>query len=326
MMTHWNYEIYLIVCDEQEEPMRAPLNKPFLILGTVLIVLAATEVLASSAGVNQEWWRLSTDVEASRYSDDDPEMYDGAEGQTQSLYLSAGRGISWLALGVSHQNLDQEYLDSLMETSTWSHRATRAMFVAKPTFAAFQGHVAGFYSKGRAGWGGQGLQIGAKRWFPECRILRSIDLRMGWSKHSLDSGTSSDSWGYELQKLTQWTLSTNLTLPTQGFRTEVALLGSRRGSLSRGAVLLRLSSNPDASLTWNVDVLRGSQETWFDADRLVIHDGSRPMEGLFSLGLSQTLRGGFSLHGSTGIEIDRGHRSQWVHLGLAYRRLRWIMN
>jgi hypothetical protein len=319
----------------KETPLKTALQ-PMLSqkrLALLFLCLCLQSSWALTSEPISEWFRLSVDAERSSYVDNDATLFDGAEGQTHSAYLSAGRDLSWFAVGLSHLDIEQSYLasDTTTESSSWDHSSLRRMAVWKPTFKSFQGHAAAFSSTGDAGWGGHGVQVGVKRW--GARSLKTyIDFRAGYTHHSMDVGNSSgkdpdaaDGQVMQVQRRSQLTFEARYGLPLQQVKAELSLLASHRRGKSRAAGLLRIKSTENAAWAWQIDLLKGEQDIWYDADKLVLHDSARPMQALAGFACERKTKTGLGVKASVGLEIDRGHRSHWFHLGLSYGWSRWLI-
>jgi|GEM_PF-2479382 len=293
------------------------------ILSMILFCLG----LRAEAALETRWWSLSTGAEATRHHDQDPVMFQDATGRSGSVFASAGAGNRWMMMGgVTDLRLEQDW---------WDYRGITRMGVARVALTPALGLEALGYSAtgfqdtrygssatlpdsilhaGSTAWGA-GLGI---TWCPTPLdpLVESVHVNM-LRVRSADNGAGRQGlWSGECQlsRTEQW--------GEWGTREQVGLLGNRQGSESKVAGTFRLEAWR-GRLGLHARAMAGRVDSWYEAERLVVHDGGAELRGSFAAGASWQAWRGLSVEGSAGQDQNAASRSRWAFVALRWTHQIW---
>lgn len=292
----------------------------------LLAMLLLWDPAPSWALMESRWWTLSSGGEATWHHDGDPVMFQDAQGRTASLYAGAGAGKRWSMLGgIQRMDLWQEW---------WRYRGLTRMGLGKVAVGAHWGvEVLGhatthfqdtwygsdaqapdsaLHTEGTQWTAGAGLS-----WCPDPirEMPQTLSLRLMRASSKADSGGGRP-WSGELAvagwgSWGEWFVEE-----------KVAVLGNRRRARNQVAGLFNLAARR-GRLGVQARVMAGAQDHWYEAERLVVHDGATELRSAVSLGLSWQLWKGLGVEGSVGQDQTEASRSRWAFASLRWTHQHW---
>jgi hypothetical protein len=283
----------------------------------LLLMLLLTRT-ACAGGLEARWLSAAAGAEITRYADEDPYMFQGAEGRTRSLYGSAGTGTRWLvAAGFSDQRITQDsWRFHGLKRSLWVVGAPSPSWgvevMGVSTSTGMKWPTAGATSTDHeSGWTlGTGLN-----WCPQLDVAAPVLLNVRvYKTRAADLATQETA--FKSGEL-------NLQRRSAGGSQRIGLLASRVESDNKAAVLLR-STWSRGRLDAHASVLTGHLDNWFDVEKLVLHDGALELKSLASAGVGWSCWKGLSLEASAGWEKVSGSESRWLFLAARWTQKWWV--
>ncbi len=281
----------------------------------LLLIMLLTRC-AGAEGLEPRWQALGAGAEWTRYADQDPALFQDAEGWTRSLFGSAGAGARWLAAaGFSDQRVRQaSWSFRSVKRSLWLSRALTPHWGVEALGASLSTSkewpvLGGRRVETEAGWNlGGGLT-----WCPQPENAASLTLngRLQTMRQAYPS-------------VSEKVLAAELNVARQAVsgRQRLGLLASRAGGDLKLAGLARAATTR-GRLDLQASALVGHQINWFDVERLVLHDGVMELKTSLSAGLGWRAWRGLSLEASAGWEKVSGSESRWLFLGARWTRRSW---
>lgn len=291
-----------------------------------LILLGMLLASSARAGMEAHWWSMSAGGESTVHHDSDPVMFDDAHGRTASLYASAGQGSRWLAMaGYSNQELEQNW---------WDYRGITRMGLVRVGL----GPTWGLETLGWSATGFQDTRYGSSAASPDSTLQsRSHSLGAGggvvWCpgpydpvlqtftlrvlKVKADPGKGSGMWAGEL------TLSRADLSEEWATRQQVGLLGSRSGQESKVAGVLRVEASR-GRLGLHLRGMAGQLDSWYEPERLIVHDGMEELRSALSGGISWQLWKGLGLELGAGQDHTAASRSRWAFASMRWTHQVWV--
>lgn len=295
--------------------------KPLLSMLLLLLQLPA------EAALEARWWSLSAGTEGTWHQDQNPIMFRDAQGRTASLYGGAGAGNRWTLLGgFSRQDLWQDW---------WSYRGLTRMAVAKVAVGSHWG----VELLGHSTTAFQETWYGADAQAPDSAVhSEASNWGAGAGLNWCPNPFNEDIETIGLRVLRAPVMAANskasrhpameVALARKGARGDwyveekVGLLGNRKQAKTKVAALVAIAARR-GSLGLQGRAMVGRQAHWFEAERLVVHDGASDLRSAASLGLSWQLWKGLSVEGSVGQDRTEDSRSRWAFASLRWTQLHW---
>jgi len=274
-----------------------------------LLLLLSLLLCDTARSMESRWWSLTAGGETARHADDDPYFLRGATGWTRSLYGSAGAGERWLAVaGLGDQRVRQD---------TWDWRGIRRMtWLQAALTPAWGAEALGFSTTAFM----DSAQVhewsagGGLSWCPAPAAAAPLALKIRLARLSFVGDPGGRPLAAEL----------NLVRRTTSGSQRLGLLLNRARGVVKTAGLVRVE-HAQGNWSGRVTALLGHQDRWFDAERLVVHDGARELKASLESGMSWRAWKGLSLEGSAGWEKAQGAESRWLFAGLKWKHQVWAV-
>ncbi|MDP2360578.1 MAG: hypothetical protein Q8O14_07480 [bacterium] len=295
-----------------------------------LLLLLVLSGGRARAAMEHRWLTLGGGLEAARYADEDPFRFQRAKAFSSSLFGSAGAGERWLAAaGWTDQRLRQEGSAAWLEEDGWEYRGLqRTLWLTRAVTPGWGVEALGHGSSTRLAW----TEAGRAR--EESRHGWLVGGGLSWSPHPATGRPLV--LGIRLARLRPahreaeggriHVAELNLRRPLGAGSGRIALLATRSeeglklAGLARGAAVVGAGR-----LGLHASLLAGRLDHWYDVERLVVHDGPRPLRAAIGVGLDFKMGAGWSLSAATGWERVEDHESRWLYLGTRWSRQIWAV-
>jgi len=281
----------------------------------LLLLIVLLTRCAGAEGLEARWQSLGAGAEWTRYADQDPALFQDAEGWTRSLFGSAGAGSRWLAAaGFSDQRIRQaSWSFRSLKRSLWLSRALTPNWGVEALGASLSTSMEWPVLGGRRVGTEEGWNLGGGlTWCP-----RPTDAPL-----TLNVRLQKMEQAYPSVPARATAAELNLARQTGSGRQRLGLLASRAGGDLKLAGLARAAASR-GRLDLQASALVGHQTNWFDVERLVLHDGVMELKTSLSAGLGWRAWRGLSLEASAGWEKVTGSESRWLFLGARWTRRSW---
>ncbi len=286
--------------------------KPLLgqLAALILLMAVTSPACAALTQGTYTWWSLLAGAELNQALDNDPYSFQDAETRTASLYLSGGKGARWGILAFNDMRLSQDW---------WTFRGRRGMLrLREESATGLARGLWAFYSQGSQDWEGRGL--GLELDAPPLGAFRN-GFELSWTRHA---------WLNEQGVLPvqedQQSVRVGLFLTRQTEKSRLRLAGFRQTLDGKTESAWQLRAGRRFGRTGiTATLFHGRQSLWLDAESLVLHDGSSPLEGAASLSLQRPLSGSLTLRLGAGWTGSMDHENRWLFLGLAWKTAYWTL-